>query len=272
MSFKTEWVRFGVEKQHAGFLGWPERAVAPVPGIVVIQEAWGVDAHIEDVTLRFAQAGYVALAPDLFAENGERPAPLSRERLAMLKEFANTAPPAVWGDPKARDEALSQLPEPRRSQVGESFGALFGAAIHKLDTFVPKVVDAAAFLRSEHPLTRGAKIGSVGFCMGGGLSARLACKDPELGAAVMFYGTAPPAESIASITCPVLALYGAVDPRVNAGIADFAAAMSAHGKRLEQHVYEGAGHAFFNDGRPSYHARASRDAFARTLSWFAREL
>jgi carboxymethylenebutenolidase len=48
--------------------------------------------------------------------------------------------------------------------------------------------------------------------------------------------------------------------------------MDKHGKRFEHHVFEGALHAFFNDDRPSYNARASRDAFARTLSFFSREL
>jgi carboxymethylenebutenolidase len=271
MSFKTEWVRFGTGKRHSGFLAWPERAAAPLPAIVVIQEAWGVDEHIEDVTLRFAKAGYAALAPDLFADDGERPAHFSRERMAALKEFVNTLPPASWGDPKAREEALGKLPESRRSQVGESFGKLLGL-IGQVDSYVPKLVDATSFLRSEHPLTRGSKIGSVGFCMGGALSARLACGDPKLGAAVIFYGNAPPAEQVATIACPVLGLYGGLDQRVNAGLADFSAAMKKHGKRFEHHVYEGAAHAFFNDGRPSYHATASRDAFARTLEHFRREL
>jgi carboxymethylenebutenolidase len=272
MSFKAEWLRFGMSKQHSGFLAWPERAEAPLPAVVVIQEAWGVDAHIEDVALRFAKAGYAALAPDLYAENGERPLHFSRERMEMLKEFINTLPPSVWRDPKAREEALSRLPEPRRSQVGESFGALFGAALGRLDAFVPNLVDAASFLRSGHSLTRGAKVGSVGFCMGGALSARLACADPQLGAAVIFYGNAPPADQVPNIACPVLGLYGGLDDRVNASIADFSAAMNQHGKRFEHHVYQGALHAFFNDDRPSYHATASRDAFARTLEFFRCEL
>ena len=207
MSFKTEWVRFGATKQHSGFLAWPERAAGPLPAVIVIQEAWGVDAHIEDVTLRVAKAGYAALAPDLFAENGERPRSVTTERMTALKEFMNTLPPAAWGDPKARDAALAELPEPGRAQLGESFAALF-AVVTKLDAHVPKLVDAARFLRSEHRLTRGAKVGSVGFCLGGGLSARLACADPELGAAVIFYGVAPAADQVATIACPVLGHYG----------------------------------------------------------------
>ncbi len=271
MSFQTEWIRYGANKQHSGFLAWPARAVSPLPAVLVLQEAWGVDPHIEDVTVRIAKAGYAALAPDLFAENGERPKPLGRDRMEALKEFINTMPPSAWGDPKAREEALGKLAEPLRSQVTESFGALFGA-MGQIDAFVPKLVDAANHLRSERPLTRGAKVGAVGFCMGGTLAARLAFADPKLSAAVVFYGSGPPAEQIPNIACPVLGLYGGLDARVNGGIPDFAAAMSKHGKRFEHHVYEGAQHAFFNDTRPSYNAKASRDAFARTLEWFRREL
>jgi carboxymethylenebutenolidase len=270
MSFKSEWLRFSGGR-HSGFLAWPERAAPTLPSLIVIQEAWGVDAHIEDVTLRFAQAGYAALAPDLFAENGERPTPFSRDRMGQLKEFINTLPPAAWGDPKAREEALGKLAEPARSHIGESFAAL-ASAIGRIDSFVPKLVDAATFLRSEHTLTRGGKVGSVGFCMGGGLSVRLACADPQLGAAVIFYGTAPTAEGVASIACPVLGFYGSLDARVNAGIADLSAAMGRYNKRFEHHLYEGAQHAFFNDSRPSYHPKASRDAFARTLEFFRQEL
>jgi carboxymethylenebutenolidase len=278
MPFRTEWVRFGKagnevrEKQYPGFLAQPDRAVAPVPGVIVIQEAWGVDDHIEEVTLRFAQAGYVALAPDLFAMSGERPAHFTRPRLAAVKEFINSLPPVAWGDANAREAALAKLPEPNRSEVNETFSTLFASALRDLGAYVPMLVAAADFLRAEHPLSRGAKVGAVGYCMGGGLSVRLACADPRLAAAVAYYGNAPGADEIAKITCPVLAFYGALDERVNAGIPDFTAAMKQHHKRLEHHVYEGAQHAFFNDRRPSYNARASRDAFARTLDLFRREL
>jgi carboxymethylenebutenolidase len=272
VTIKTEWLRFGAEGEHTGFAAWLERAAAPLPAVLVIQEAWGVDEHIEDVTVRFAKAGYVALTPDLFAENGERPAHFSRPRMQALKEFVDTLPPSAWGDPKTREEAIAKLPEPRRSQVAESFGALFPAALSRIDTFVPVLLEAADHLRSEHPLSRGSRVGSVGYCMGGALSARLACADPKLGAAVIYYGTAAPPDQIPRIACPVLGLYGALDARINAGLADFASEMEKRGKRFEHHVYEGASHAFFNDTRPSYNAAASRDAFARTLEFFRQAL
>ncbi len=272
MSFKTEWIRFGKDRRHLGFCAWPERAAPPLPGLIVVQEAWGVDAHFEDLAVRFAKAGYVALAPDLFAENGERATALSRPRLEALKAFVDTMPPFIWGDPAAREESLAKLPEPRGSETRESYSTLFDSAVGQMDAYVPKLLDAADYLRSVHPLSQDAKVGSVGYCMGGGLSARLACADPKLGASVIYYGNAPPANRVATIACPVLGLYGGLDTRVNAGLAEFTAAMQQHGKRFEPHVYEGAKHAFFNDTRPSYDARASRDAFARTLEFLRREL
>jgi carboxymethylenebutenolidase len=70
----------------------------------------------------------------------------------------------------------------------------------------------------------------------------------------------------------MLGLYGGLDARVTGGVADFSTAMQRHGNRFEHHVYEGAQHAFFDDIRPNYQARASGDAFARTLELFRREL
>ncbi|HXQ29106.1 MAG TPA: dienelactone hydrolase family protein [Gemmatimonadales bacterium] len=269
--FKNEWVRFGTSGEHLGLTTWPERATPPIPAIVVIQEAWGVDPHIEDVAARFARAGYLTLAPDLFAEHGTRPDPLSRPRLEALKQFINTMPPAAWTDPAARDQALAALPEPARSNLSESFQALFTSVMSRIDAFVPGLLAAVEYLRG-HPMSQTAKIGAVGYCLGGTLTARLACACPHLSAAAMYYGGAPPLDAVANVTCPVLGFYGALDTRVNAGIADFAAAMERHHKRFEYHIYDGAPHAFFNDTRPSYNVRASRDAFARTLELFRREL
>jgi carboxymethylenebutenolidase len=108
--------------------------------------------------------------------------------------------------------------------------------------------------------------------MGGGLSALLACNDPELAVACIYYGMSPPAELLPRIACPVYGFYGGEDARINGGLPAFAEAMAKAGKRFEQHVYPGAAHAFFNDQRPSYHAAASRDALVRTLQAFRTHL
>src|SRR5271155_5525348 len=99
MSLKTTNVRYGDEEPEVGYLAYPERAKTPLPAVLILQEAWGVDAHIEDVTRRFAGAGYAALAPDLFAKRGERPLDLSGDRLAGLSGFVQAHPPTIFTDP-----------------------------------------------------------------------------------------------------------------------------------------------------------------------------
>jgi len=82
------------------------------------------------------------------------------------------------------------------------------------------------------------------------------------------YGNAPSTGLVANIRCPVLAFYCGADQRINAGIPAFTQAMEQHGKRYEKHIFEGVMHAFFNDTRPPYDARAAREAFSRTLEFF----
>jgi carboxymethylenebutenolidase len=249
-----------------GYLARPERARGALPGLLILQEAWGVDAHIEDVTRRFAAAGYVALAPDLYAQGGARPEPLSRARLALLVRFVNEAGANVFGDPEARARALAERPEAERAPLAESLERLSAIAYGGgRDALVGIVAAAAAYLRTERDDTRGQKLGSVGFCMGGGISALLACRDPELGAAVVFYGAAPGPDQIADIRCPVLGLYGGTDQRITGQVPALVQNMASAGKTFEHQIYPQAGHAFFNDGRPTYDAAAARDAFARTL-------
>jgi carboxymethylenebutenolidase len=257
-----------------GYLARPERAKGALPALLIIQEAWGVDTHIEDVTRRFAAAGYVALAPDLYAHAGKRPEALSRERLAAVVAFVNEAGPTVMGDPQARARALELRDEPERIALAESLDRLsvvaFGGA--RREDHLATLRSAAAYLRAERQETRGQRLGAVGFCMGGGLSGLLACRDPELAAAVIFYGAAPPAAEIPAVACPVLAFYGGQDQRLMGQLPALTAAMQAAGKSFQHHVYPSAGHAFFNDGRTSYDADAARDAFARTLIFLRQAL
>lgn len=263
MPVHSEWVRFGA---GAGFLALPGPAAGGLPGVLVIQEIWGVDGHIEDLARRLAGAGYAALAPDLYALDGERPALLARERITETQAFMDTLPPAGWRDPAVLAAALAARPGPERERIEATRGALFGG-LAQLDRFVPALRAAVRHLRAECPASAGQKVASVGFCMGGGLSALLACAEPELAGAAIFYGSAPPLDRVARIQCPVAGFYGSLDLRVNAGLPAFAAAMDEAGKAFEHQVYEGAAHAFFNDARPAYHARAVRDSYARLLTF-----
>jgi carboxymethylenebutenolidase len=212
-------------------------------------------------------AGYLALAPDVFARDGVRPAPLEKARLAESVGFINELPPASILDATKREQALAKRPEDQQTRIRESLGALFGTLGDAARNLQP-VLGAVSHLRSLE--TSG--VAAMGFCMGGGLSGLAACRDPELKAAVIFYGNAPPEDQIEHIRCPVLAFHGSEDKRLVDGLPGFEAAMKRHGKSLEVHVYENAQHAFFNDTRPSYQARATRLALARMLAFLVEAM
>ena len=268
MAITGEWVQYG---DQVGYFAAPARAAKPLPSVVVIQEIGGVNGQIQDVTRRIAAAGYAALAPDLFAVNGARPPALTEERLTETWAFMQTMPPASRFDPAIREAEIAKLPEDKRTRINETFRSMFSVP-QNLPSLVAPLRKAVRYLREERPESKGRKIGCVGFCMGGGLSALLACEEPELSAAAMFYGSAPTAEAVAKIACPVIAFYGANDQRVNAGIPGLESAMRAASKSFEYKIYEGANHAFFNDEAQSYEVNAARDSYARLLSFFATHL
>ncbi len=259
----------------SAYLTRPVAADGSLPGVVVIQEVWGVDRHIQDVADRIAGAGYVALAPDLYSAGGGRPPVLAVERVETAKVFLNSIPPGQWmavlGNDARRAEALSKLPDEQAHEVGETIAALFGGVGGDSERHVGVLRAAIAFLRS-HPACMGRSVGSIGFCLGGGLSALLACEEPQLSAAVVYYGSSPEAERVGSIHCPLRGFYGQDDPRIVGGLPAFDAALSAAGADHELRIYPNTGHAFFNDTRPSYRPEAARDAWSRTLAFFAQTL
>jgi len=286
MSILGEWIHFGTpvknnpaknnrDRPYAGYLARPERAGGALPAVLVFQEIWGVDAHIEDVTRRFAAAGYVAFAPDLYVEQGERPPVIAADRVAEVQEFVGEYGFPVLMNPAAFAEALGKKSESLRNRIQETVKTLFAGLSSgglRLEKYLPICIEASRFLRNECTFSKGQKIAAVGYCMGGGLSALLACSDPELAGAVIYYGSAPDEEKLASIQCPILGLYGELDERVNAGISKFSDSMKKLGKKFDHVIYPGAQHAFFNDSRPAYNAKASRDSFVRTLEFLKGNL
>src|SRR5208337_3207810 len=117
MAIKGEWIRYG---EGSGYFAKPERAAAPLPGVLVIQEIGGVNTQIEDVTRRVAAAGYAALAADLFAVDGKRPEALTKERIAEAFGFSARLPPGTMFDPASREVELAKLGEAERSRIGET--------------------------------------------------------------------------------------------------------------------------------------------------------
>ncbi len=275
MELAREWVSYdGPAGAISAYLARPRPGGTPRPAVLVLQEVWGVDGHIEDVTDRLASAGYVALAVDLYSSGGGRPAALAAGRVEAAKAFLNTIPSKQWaavlGDDARRTEELAKLPEGEGQRVGETMGTLFGG-MRDMAPYLAMLRAAVAYLHT-HPACAGRAIGSIGFCMGGGLSALLACEEPQLAAVAVFYGSSPNAEQVASIGCPVRGFYGREDPRILAGLPDFEAALRSAGADYELRVYPDTPHAFFNDTRPSYRPEAARDAWARALAFFAHTL
>lgn len=208
-----------------GYLARPADAEA-LPAVVVIQEWWGLDEHIRDVTRRFAREGFIALAPDLY------------------------------------DGVVTTEPDEARKLVMEL----------DMQEAVREIQQAIDFLQAQDYVA-GQQVGVVGFCMGGRLSLQTALVEADLGAVVAFYGSPLTPEEAQEVQAPVLGLYGSDDPSIP---VDAVRTMEeAFGQAEVEHeiqVYEGAGHAFFNDERDSYNAAAAEDAWPRTIEWFRTHL
>lgn len=139
------------------------------------------------------------------------------------------------------------------------------------DVLVGMLLDARRYLDGVPALVRD-RVGTVGWCFGGGMAWRFATRDPGLRVAVPFYGPNPPLEDVPGIRAAVLAIYGELDTRINAGIPVIREAMQRAGVTHEIHIYPGAAHAFFNDTGQNYRKDAAEDAWRRLLAWLDRYL
>jgi carboxymethylenebutenolidase len=255
------------EGEMESFLAFPPDRTIRHPAVIVIHEIFGADAHIRDVAGRFAAEGYVAAAPDLFP-NGVK-AVLTPTNIALAMKSLSQAPSDLRRDPsKFAAFAAAQPPEQRPAL--EAFAKVTSPTTQ--EGFARKLLALATHLRSL-PEVDAARIGAVGFCFGGSMAARLATLDPELRAAVVFYGQNPPLEDVPRIRAAVLGLYGELDPGLTGTVPLLTEAMARSDRSFRSHVYPGAKHAFFNDTRPSnYHAESAADAWKRTLEFFSQNL
>ena len=210
----------------AGYLAAPEFGRGP--GVLVIQEWWGLVSHIRDVCDRLAREGFVALAPDLYrGETGA--APDAAGRLMMDLEI-----PRALGD-----------------------------------------LDAAARELQNNHAVEGAKVGVVGFCMGGQLALAAGCRNPRVAAVVDFYGVHPNVElDFSECRAPVLAVFAENDEFIPAeAVSELAGALAAAGVRASVRTLPGAQHAFMNDSRPDvYDAAAASAGWDVMLAFFRAEL
>jgi carboxymethylenebutenolidase len=142
------------------------------------------------------------------------------------------------------------------------------------DRAVRDLKAAFAYLAAR-PDVNPKKIGSIGWCMGGGLSLQLAVNEPRLAACVVNYGALPTdPQDIQKIQAPVLGNFGGQDRGIPpSAVAAFQKAMEAAQKVIDVKIYEGAGHAFENpNNKLGYRERDAQDAWARSLAFFNRTL
>jgi len=221
----------------------------PRGAIVLIHEIWGLVPHIEDVADRLAGLGYLVAAPDILSHAGVAPA-LGSELFRLTQhpdEAVRTA-----AQPRMRD-ALTEAHAPAYAEWAT--GALSA------------VVDWVA----AQPGVDG-RIAAMGFCFGGTYAFLLAAGDTRIRAAIPFYGGAPTPERIAGIRAPILALYGAHDPRLMEALPAVKEEMAAAGVDFDAVVYPDAGHAFFNDAGSRYDEAAAADAWVRVQEFLAARL
>jgi carboxymethylenebutenolidase len=205
------------------------------PVVLVIHEIYGLTDWIRGVADQFAAEGFIAVAPDLLSGMGP-----AGGGTASLGE---------------RDNVVATI---RTLEPDERTRRLNAVRTYALDI----------------PAGNG-RLGSVGFCWGGGASFAYAVDQPDLDAAVAYYGTSPAeAADYARINAPVLGLYGGDDERVNATIPMAEEAMAGSGKYYEPVIYEGAGHGFLRaqQDRDGANKRATEQAWPRTVAFFQEHL
>jgi carboxymethylenebutenolidase len=227
--------------------GYLVRPAAPgtLPGMIVIHEAGGLGEHIRDVANRIAVLGHVVLAPDLYTREGGPP-PLG-DIEAVMKRLFSMSDATVLGD----------------------LGGVLDNLLAREDV--------------------SGRVGCIGFCMGGRHTLMLACTSDRLSAAVDCWGgfidratldavstperPTPPLTLAGKLKCPLLAAVGAEDanpsPEIGAQLLERA---SASGQPVQLDVYEGAGHAFFADYRPSYRPEPAAQLWRRVVPFLARHL
>lgn len=215
---------FGTEQRPA-YLARPD-GDGPFPAVLVIHEIFGLNDNIKDITERFANQGYVALAIDLFGE---------RNRAICIFNVL-------------------------RSQL---FSSLENGNIRELK-------NALTYL-GEQPSVDSARVGAVGYCMGGGLAIAWACTDNRLQAIAPYYGANPRPLDAVKRACPVVGSYPGKD--FTAGAArKLDAELTKDNIVHDIKIYPDTMHSFFNDKGKTYNADAAQDSWGRVLGFFSEHL
>lgn len=205
-----EWVKVKNGSRTVNcFIAYPE-VKGKATAVIVIHEIFGLTDWVRSVADELAEAGYIAIAPDL---------------------LSGTAPggggtPELGGGDAVR-KAISSLPAEQIT-----------ADLNAVKAYVSKL-----------PASNG-KVAVGGFCWGGTQTFRYATNDKDIKAAFVFYGTGPmEEEQLARINCPVYGFYGGNDARVTSTVEKSAGLMKKAGKAYEPVTYEDAGHGFMRAGQ-----------------------
>jgi carboxymethylenebutenolidase len=205
------------------------------PAVIVAQHAGGVDDFICGMCDRFAESGFVTVAPDLY----------QRE------------------EPGSADDPMTRMGRLRDDQI-----------VRAMDAAVAHAKTLAEVDGERLGVTGFCMGGRVAYLMAASSSAFSAAIVFWGGSIMNAWGDGPAPFALTDrIGCPVLGLFGEDDPNPNpADVARIDAEMTRFSKAHEFHSYPGAGHAFMNERRPSYRPEASADAWRRSVEWFDRHL
>jgi carboxymethylenebutenolidase len=216
-----EWVKVKQGSREVNcFIAFPE-VKEKATAVVVIHEIFGLSDWVRGVADQLAEAGYIAIAPDLLS--------------GMAPGGGGTA--ELGGGDGVR-RAISSLP---KDQITADLQAV-----------VQHV--------SKLPAANG-KVAVAGFCWGGSQTFRFATNSKEIKGAFVFYGSGPEeAGDHLRIACPVHGFYGGNDARVNATIPKSVDFMKQAGKSYEPVTYDGAGHGFMRAGEAPDAGEANRKA------------
>jgi carboxymethylenebutenolidase len=206
---------------------------ARVPAVLVIQEAFGLNAHIRDIAGRIAGEGYVTLAPDLYWRGGKgRTAGYDQlpQAIGLMQSLKD---PDIVADVRSAIAALEKEPSVRADRIGIT-GFCMGGRVSFL---------AACELPDK------------------------------IKASVPFYGGGIPVDKTEKLRCPVLAFFGEKDAFIPLdSVEQLKAEAKRHGKQVEVVVYPGADHGFFCNERASYQKAAATEAWERLKKFFATHL
>jgi carboxymethylenebutenolidase len=204
-----EWVKLKHGDRKVGsFLVYPE-VKNKATAVVVIHEIFGLTDWAESLADELAEAGYIAIAPDLLSGMGKngKGTEAFTDRRGVMRAVMSLPPEQVTADLNAAVDYVAKLP------------------------------------------SCNGKVVVAGFCWGGGQSFRFATNNNKLKAAFVFYGPSPKDEAaFQRIGCPVYGFYGGNDNRINATLPSTKKLMKEAKKKFEPVIYEGAGHGFMRAG------------------------